>query len=319
MIDGHDHSQSAQSVQISVLVPTRDRPDQIDACVRSILASDHASFEVIVIDQSPAPSIDISDSRLRVVRVQSRGKSAALNEAMKQASGPLFAFTDDDCTVYPDWLARGQGLLESRPEADLIQGALLAIPHNPSLWYVPAFSPGSLELISGAGRARLRGGAGANMFARRQLFERIGGFDDAIGPGAPFRSCEEYDIYYRALLSGAKVLRDPENGVLHWGKRAHNDGSARRLVRDYFYGEGAVLAKHVRARDRVALWLSVNIVVRELFFLSCARLARGDRVGIDLTGIWLSGFARGLRTPVDASRRLFADPSVNASPVAERS
>jgi GT2 family glycosyltransferase len=58
------------------------------------------------------------------------------------------------------------------------------------------------------------------MFARRQLFGQIGGFDDAIGPNTPFRSCEEFDIGYRALRDGVKILRDPENAVLHWGKRA---------------------------------------------------------------------------------------------------
>jgi glycosyltransferase involved in cell wall biosynthesis len=307
MIDEKNLSHSSSPpVQISVLIPTRQRPQQIEACVKSVLASNHNSFEVIVIDQSPEPSFSIQDPRLRVYQGQTQGKSAALNAAMKCASGGLFAFTDDDCTVYPDWLTRGQELLETRPEADLVYGALLAIPHNPSLWFVPAFSPGTLELVSGAGRARLRGGAGANMFARCELFERIGGFDEAIGPGAPFLSCEEYDVYFRALRAGAKVLRDPENGVLHWGKRAHGDGSGQRLVLDYFYGEGAVLAKHVRSGDLAALQISLNIVLRELAFLACSRLARGDRVGIDLAARWLSGFGRGLRTPVDSSRRLFA-------------
>src|SRR5262245_60720458 len=203
MIDGNNQKQSDKPVQISVLIATRERPQQLEACVNSVLASDHKSFEVIVIDQSPEPYTRIQDPRLHVHHSPTRGKSAALNAAMERASGDLFAFTDDDCTVYPDWLTRGQERLEARPEVDLIYGALLAFPHNPSLWFVPAFSPGQLEVVSGAARARLRGGAGANMFARRQLFERIGGFDHAIGPGAPFRSCEEYDIYYRALRAGA--------------------------------------------------------------------------------------------------------------------
>lgn len=306
MIDGNSDNHSNQPVQISVLIATRQRPQQIEACVKSVLASNHSSFEVIVIDQSPELCVSIQDPRLRVHHSQTRGKSAALNAAMAYASGGLFAFTDDDCTVYPDWLTRGQELLTTRSEADMVYGALLAIPHNPSIWFVPAFSPGKLELVSGAGRARLRGGAGANMFARRQLFERIGGFDDAIGPGAPFRSCEEYDVYFRALRAGANVLRDPENGVLHWGKRAHSDGSSQRLVLDYFYGEGAVLAKHVRAGDLLALRISLSIMLRELAFLVFSRLARGDRVGLRLAANWLSGFGRGLRTPVDSSRRLFA-------------
>jgi glycosyltransferase involved in cell wall biosynthesis len=319
MIDGASHSYSDQPAQISVLIPTRERPQQLEACVESLLASDHKSFEIIVIDQSPEPCTRIRDPRLHVHHSSARGKSAALNAAMQHASGRLFAFTDDDCTVYPDWLTRGHELLEARADVDLVYGALLAIPHNPSLWFVPVFSPARLEVVSGAARARLRGGAGANMFARRQLFERIGGFDEAIGPGAPFRSCEEYDIYYRALRAGAKVLRDPENAVLHWGKRAHSDGSSQRLLHDYFYGEGAVLAKHVRSGDLVALRVSFAIMLRDLGFLTCSSLVRGNLTGPNLVAKWLSGFVRGLRTPVGASRRLFIGEAAHVSPAARLS
>lgn len=309
MISGN-HRYSEGPVQISVLIPTKERPQQLEACVKSVLANDHKSFEVIVIDQSAEPYTGIRDPRLHVHHSAVRGKSAALNAAMERASGQLFAFTDDDCTVPPDWLTRGYEHMAARPDVELIFGALLAIPHNPSLWFIPAFSPTRLEVVSGAANARYRGGAGANMFARRELFERIGGFDNAIGPGAPFLSCEEYDIYYRTLHSGAKVLRDPENAVLHWGRRSHGDGSSQQLIEGYFFGEGAVLAKHVRARDRAALQVTLGIMLKELGFLVCACLVGRNRYGLGLTARWLAGFGRGLRTRVDASRRLFAGDAV---------
>ena len=263
-----------------------------------------------MIDQSHEPYARSQDARLRVYHSTSRGKSTALNMAMERATGHLFAFTDDDCTVSPTWLTQGQKHMEERPEVGLIYGAMLAIPHNPNVWLVPAFSPARLEIVSGNAMARHRGGAGANMFARRELFEQIGRFDEAIGPGAQFRSCEEYDIYYRALCSGASVLRDPTNEVLHWGKRAHSDGSSQRLLEDYFYGEGGVLAKHVRCGDVVALRISLTIMLRELGFLICSSIMRRKRSGFETAAKWLSGFGRGLTTPVDASRRLFASGGV---------
>jgi hypothetical protein len=174
---------------------------------------------------------------------------------------------------------------------------------------LPTFSPGRLEVVSGAARARLRGGAGANLFARRQLFERIGRFDDAIGPGAPFRSCEEYDIDYRALRAGAKILRDPENAVLHWGKRAHRDGSSQRLLRDYQYGEGAVLAKHVRSGDLVALRLSLTIIQKELGFRILPAFCTVIGQGLILSPI---------NSPASDgdSRRLFASEAAQMRPLA---
>ena len=40
------------------------------------------------------------------------------------------------------------------------------------------------------------GGAGGNMAARRSMFDAIGPWDEQIGPGARFRSCEEGDIVF---------------------------------------------------------------------------------------------------------------------------
>src|SRR5262245_35429116 len=131
MINGKNCDHSDHSVQISVLIATRGRPEQLEACLNSVLASDHKSFEVIVIDQSAEPYSGIRNSRLHVFHSPTRGKCTALNTAIDRASGALFAFTDDDCTVCPDWLTRGQQLLEARPEVDLVYGALIAFPHNP--------------------------------------------------------------------------------------------------------------------------------------------------------------------------------------------
>ena len=147
MISGN-HRSSDKPVQISVLIPTRERPQQLDACVKSVLASDHKSFEVIVIDQSPEPYALIRDRRLHIHHSPARGKSAALNVAMGLAYGHLFAFADDDCTVSQDWLKRGQERFEAQPEVDLIYGALLAIPHNRSLWFVPEFQRCAFPNIS---------------------------------------------------------------------------------------------------------------------------------------------------------------------------
>src|SRR5262249_20363012 len=161
---------SPGAVEVSVLIPTRERPGLLHSCLSSILANDHDSFEFVVVDQSAELSPIPEDERVRLFHTRTRGKSAALNEAISRASGRFFASTDADCTVSADWLRRGQALLEANDRASLVYGALLAIPHNPAQCFIPTFQPARLESVSGTARARLRGGAGANMFARRELF-----------------------------------------------------------------------------------------------------------------------------------------------------
>ena len=92
-------------MQNSVLIPTRERPRQLDACIKSLPASDYESFELIVVDQSPEP-----------------------NGLLELASGHLFA-TTDDCTASQDWLTWGHERFEAQ-QVDMTYRAPLAILLN---------------------------------------------------------------------------------------------------------------------------------------------------------------------------------------------
>ena len=231
---------------VSVLVATRDRVDALHLCVTSLLASSYSSFEVIVVDQSATPTALSADPRLRVVHSQAVGKTSALNLGLRQARGSIVAFTDDDCTVPTEWIRHGVERLRAQPDAGLIFGALTAAPHDPATSLIPSFMPPGFEVHRGLASAQVRAGAGANMFASRALFDQVEGFDELLGPGALFRSCEEFDLYYRTLAAGFAVIRDPDNPVVHWGMRSTTDGSGEQLIRDYWFGEGAVLGRNPR-------------------------------------------------------------------------
>lgn len=246
---------------ISVVVATRDRRAELRACVASILASRHESFEVVVVDQSEAADPPAEDVRVRYVASESRGKSAALNEGIGLAGAEVLAFTDDDCIVTRDWLARAEELFAQHGEISLAFGNLVAAEHDPTQSFVPIADMRDFEVVHGTRAALLRGGAGANMAARRELFDRIGGFDERIGPGSEFRACEEYDLYYRALAAGESVARDPSLVVIHHGARPYAGGVGDRLIRSYCFGEGAVFGKHLRSRDRGMLRPAGTVLV----------------------------------------------------------
>lgn len=290
---------------ISVLIPSRGRPLDLQRCVESVLACSHPSFEVIVVEQGSPKTHLPEDPRLRHVVSTALGKSAALNEGISLANGSLFAFTDDDCTVSVDWLELGEAQLEQCPKAGLVFAALLAIDHNPAQVFVPEFRPSARAVLAGPSRAFERGGAGANMFARREVLAAISGFDALIGPGAKYQSCEEFDLFYRVLRAGFQVIRDPLNPVVHWGARPYADGSGQRLLRGYYFGEGVVLGKHVRCFDLRAAGLTARIGLQQakLTALSVVRTRRPTGIGRGFH--WLRGFVVGLCGRVDRQSRLF--------------
>lgn len=95
---------------ISVIIPTYNRASQILGAVESVLAQSSAPFETIVIDDGStdhtaevlAPVMD----RIRYIRTENGGVSAARNRGILEARGEWIAFLDSDDTWEPLKLER---------------------------------------------------------------------------------------------------------------------------------------------------------------------------------------------------------------------
>ena len=86
------------------------------------------------------------------------------------------------------------------------------------------------------------------MALRRELWQRLGGFDEMLGAGGCFGAGEEGDFALRALRGGYHVYETPEVVLTHLGFRTWEEG--RRLIPNYWYGTGAMFAKKRRGPRR---------------------------------------------------------------------
>jgi hypothetical protein len=95
--------QAEHEIDVSIVVPTRDRPELLARAVDSALAQTHQALEVVVVDDGSASPVDLpSDPRLRIVRhASSRGPSAARNSGLHSARGRWVTFLDDDDSLLP--------------------------------------------------------------------------------------------------------------------------------------------------------------------------------------------------------------------------
>ena len=287
--------------RISVVVATRDRPDMLRGCVESLLASDHESFEVIVADQSVVPTELAADPRLVHLQLASTGKSSALNAGIAQASAPIIAFTDDDCTVPSRWLRKGEAVFERHPGVSLLFGDLKPMEHDPDVLFVPATMLGRFQIFRGWPAITRRGGAGANCFARRALFDVVSGWDEMIGPGSRFPGCEEFDLHYRTATANLSIAYAPAVEVVHWGARAYADNSAEALLDSYAYGEGGVIAKHLCLGDVRIVWHLLKAFAGDALYSLSAR----DRRGARMSGSRLRGLVDAMTLRVDRKTRVF--------------
>src|SRR5512147_2834293 len=93
---------AAERPTISILVCTRNRPEDLRRCLDSIFANSFTDYELLVVDQSDDGTTadylgGITDPRLRWIPTDSRGLARARNIAIQNAQTGLLAFTDDDC------------------------------------------------------------------------------------------------------------------------------------------------------------------------------------------------------------------------------
>ncbi|MEI6454237.1 MAG: glycosyltransferase, partial [Actinomycetes bacterium] len=126
-------SDSSDQLAVSVVIPSRDRPQLLARCLAAVLAAldllDRPA-EVIVVDDgngSAAEGIP-DDPRIRVLLSDGQGPSRARNRGVLLATAPIIVFTDDDATVEPAWLIDAMASFDARPEIMGVKGPVFAPP-----------------------------------------------------------------------------------------------------------------------------------------------------------------------------------------------
>jgi len=285
--------------EISVVVPTRGRGASVAASIESILAGpagSHPRFEIVVVDQSDdertqrALAPYEADERLRIRHTPGeRGVSRARNRGGREARGAILAFTDDDCRADKDWLVALDDAFRADPRVGIVFGNVVPVVFERKAGFVPGYERAGPATARRLGEKFRVGGLSANMAVRREVFLRLGGFDERLGAGAPLLSGAETDLAMRALAAGIWVHETPAPRVVHHGFRDWTEG--RVLVRRYWYGTGAAFGKQLRARPAGTLALLLRMVPRRLLRRSPVAASLGVRA---YRGLRWGAFARGL-------------------------
>jgi glycosyltransferase involved in cell wall biosynthesis len=194
----------------TVVVPTRDRPGDLSACLRSVLAADNGQLrEIIVIDDGSAeparPESAGGQVAVRLIRhVVPVGPDRSRNEAASVARADDLVFLDDDARMAHDWFAvasatAGSGARSFTGRVLPFDGGLLSQARQ---W---RYDQRYAALATGQ---RVGFFAGGNSVADRELFLRAGGFPMLSAGG-------DNGIVGRLELLGIRTQFVRELRVLH--------------------------------------------------------------------------------------------------------
>jgi len=247
---------------LSVVIPTKDRPQLLARCLDTVRAALRPGDEVVVVDASSSAhdvAAVVAERGARLVRCSPPGSSRQRNAGAAEARHDLIAFLDDDVRVATGW---ADGVVEAfveHPEVAFLTGRLEVPPDQTG--YTRAVSVKTETepaLLTGASRGTL--GHSANIALRRAAFERVGGFDEQLGPGAPFPAAEDGDLMDRLFAAGYLGWYAP--AALGWHDQWRTRLDLVKLEWSYSLGMAARLRKLSRSDRSRAKALATDYLWR---------------------------------------------------------
>lgn len=222
---------------VSIIIPSKDHVDVLDACITSIVErSTFSQFEIIVVENNSVDPETFEyyqrllqyDPRIRVVQWPQRdgnfNYSALINFGASQAQGDYLLLLNNDTEVItPDWIEEMVGYLQ-RPEVGVVGAKLYfrdhltqhagmevgpfdAVVHvNQDFsskregYLAKAVRPGNFSSVTGACQ-----------MVSHSLFDELSGYDEALAVGF-----NDVDFCLRAQQAGYLVTFTPYAELYHY-------------------------------------------------------------------------------------------------------
>jgi len=300
------------SMDATVLIATYNRARFLDRTLdslRALVVAPGRRWEVLVVDNNSSDDTRAVVTRqarefpvpLRYLFEARQGRSSALNAGIAASAAPIVAMTDDDVRVEPQWLEAACAAL-SGGDAGYAGGPVRPLWESPpppwfdltrgDLWGTIAIQDHGAERFCYEERRKVP--LGANMAARRELFDRAGPFRADLGrsSGRLLLGQEVPELLMRARAAGFRGLYVPAMQVHHHIPSAR---LTRRYFRRWWFGKGVSRAALERMQPVTELGVDLR---RTPHILGVPRYMYGTAAR-DLAGLVANTIAR---RPADAFR-----------------
>ena len=199
----------APSLDASLVIPARNASATLPLTLAALAKQRNPpAFEVLVVDDGSSDdtkqlAASFTGLPVRVLETSGgEGPGAARNRGASVATGEVLVFVDADCEPEPDWLRE---LVDATIEFELVQGKVLP-PEGTRVGPFDRF----VAVVSEYGLYQT-----ANLAIRRELFERLGGFEQIVMPKRSKELGEDAWLAWRAKRAGARSTFAEDAVVRH--------------------------------------------------------------------------------------------------------
>ncbi len=193
-------------LNVSVVVPTFNRKDLLKNTLESLTNQSYPKerYEIIIVDSSTIRGVGeiISEAKkshtnIKHIKIENKSPATSRNLGIKNATGRIVAFIDDDCIANEHWLKKILESFESH-DAQGIEGKTETIPDR--------VGPFTSQVVNENGGGYMT----CNIAYKKEILDKVGGFDNRY----PFPHNEDADLAWRVIRYG-KIYFEPGALVVH--------------------------------------------------------------------------------------------------------
>jgi GT2 family glycosyltransferase len=306
---------SADSPLLSVIVPHYNGARFLPACFNALRRQTYPRLEIILADNgSTDDSVSLTRRDFPEVKIIELGRNlgfaGAVNEAIRQAAGPVIVLLNNDTEAAPGWAQALVEALLAYPEAGIVASKILLFDRRDTLHSAgDGFGDNGLPVNRGVWQKdtgqfdrdiNVFGGCGGAVAYRREMLEDIGLLDEEL-----FMYLEDVDLNWRAQLAGYRAVFAPEAVVYH-----HLSASGGGKISSFYTGRNTilVLAKDLPGPIFRRHWRAIGAAQVKIA-AEALRAWRGEaaraRLQGQLAGLWsLPRWLLAKRRPVQQKKRV---------------
>ena len=204
-----------KKLKFSLIMATYGREKEVGEFLSKLKINDYPKekIEVIIVDQN---------DRNR-------------NIGLSKATGDIIAFPDDDCEYISDTLIKVNNYLNTS-DSNIVMGRIIERDGSDSLrtWKKENFEVNKSNFYTSC--------SSVTMFFKKENTSLL--FNENLGAGAKFGSCEDSDILYRNLKANNKVLYKSDIKIYH-PHYDSNENMSREKIYSYGLGFGAFVKSNL--------------------------------------------------------------------------
>lgn len=250
-----------ETPKVSIIIPAYNLRDVIIECIESVLNSSYTNHEVIVVDNASTDgtynTLKQRFPNIKLVRSEKNlGVTGGRNLGLRHTSidSEYVLFLDHDMIVDKNMISELLTVARANNRVGVVAAKIYFYSNKSIIWAAGS----SVSLLTG--RTYFNAGkdegqfdqimavqvAPAVIFVKREVIDRIGGFDDIF-----FLGYDDTDFCFRARNAGFEVFYTPSAIAYHKVPIDFHDASNRLLSRAYYIGRNRIIfmrkfSKHFR-------------------------------------------------------------------------